>query len=123
MNELLTKIKSGQSITKEERNLILSKLEDQSNNIELGQSILAYGLTYRPTDENITRIEKFLDSNSDIIISNSIRTLCSESYWGRIDKYIEKLKFIIEKKHVLQYSESQIVSFSVLGPYLKKKRT
>lgn len=75
------------------------------------------------TSSNIKLIEKYLEFQNedncieDIVRASALNVLCSKYYWGLTEKYLEYIKQIIEKND-WKYSETQIVSFSILGEYL-----
>jgi hypothetical protein len=118
LDEILTKLKSGSTLAKDEKEFIASKFISYENSEELEQAIRAFGLSNKATDENILKIEKYLDSKSDIVLSGVVKVLGAQSYWGLAGNYIDKLKGFLKKEDAFEWSETQIAAFSVLGEYL-----
>lgn len=96
------------------------------NNVD--KFIKDFAKTHDATKYNIKRIEKYLDfqdadnCTEDIVRASALYALCSKNCWGLTEKYLERIKLIIEKDD-WKYSETQIVSFSVLGDYLHDSPT
>lgn len=122
LDYILSKLKSGANVTKEEESFISHKLDAYKNHEELEQAIRAFGLINDATFENIMRIEKYLSCQSDIVLSGAIKVLCDTSYWGLAESYSEKFKQFLKKEDAFELSETQISVFSVMGEYLNSKR-
>lgn len=120
LDNILLKLKSGNSITNDERDYIRSKISFYDDTEELEQAIRSFGLACSPTLDNIKIIEIFLSSKSDIVLSGAIKVLCANSYWGLVVSYIDTLKSFLKKEDAYELSETQIAVFSVLGEYLHK---
>lgn len=120
IEEILQKLKSGGQITIRERELIFHVLDSSRNSEELEMAIRAFGLANEPTKENISALEKFLSSNSDIVLSGTFKVLCDRSYWGLTKNYLPNLLIILTKENAFDLSETQIIALSVLGEYLNE---
>lgn len=118
LDKILIKLKSGSYLSKDEKDFIAYKLNSHENSEELEQAIRAFGLSNIPNNENICKVEKYLDSNSDIVLSGVVIVLCSKSYWGLVENYFERLKELLKKEDAYELSETQIIIFSVMGEYL-----
>ena len=118
LDDILSKLKSGISITRDENEFIFNKLNCYNSNEELEQAIRAFGLSANCTSDNVKKVEKFLESKSDIVLSGTVKTLCATSYWGLTENYIDKLKEFLSKEDAFELSETQIIVFSVMGEYL-----
>ena len=122
ISDIFKKIKFGDSISLDEKETILYKLSKPKSNIELEDTIKAFGLVYPPTEKNIQLIEGYLNSNSDIVLSSVIKVLCHYSYWGLASNYLNQLKAFIRKEDAYRLSNTQITVFFILGKYINKTK-
>ena len=120
LDKILSKLKSDCSLAKDEKDFIVFKLNSYDNSEELGQAIRAFGLSNSASYENICKVEKYITSKSDIVLSSVVKVLCDKSYWGLSENYIEKLKVFLKKEDAFELSETQIAVFSVMGEYLNR---
>ena len=118
LEEILRKLKSGSFLTKDEKDFIACKLNENENSEVLEQAIRAFGLSNSASPENICRVEKYLETKSDIVLSGVVKVLCAKSYWGLAENYMERLKEFLKKEDAFELSETQIAVFSVMGEYL-----
>lgn len=80
--------------------------------------IAAFGLCTKPTSENITLIEKFVNTEyfCDSVTSVALKVLCSSSYWDLAGNYEDLLcKFI--QMNDESYEETVNIAISCMGSY------